>query len=66
MQTTTNYSAIGRRKTSVAPVRLANGSGKLTINSRPLDEYLTIPNLRMHAVEPLAIAVGGAKYDVVV
>jgi small subunit ribosomal protein S9 len=66
MQTTTNYTAIGRRKTSVARVRLADGSGKFTVNSRPLDEYLTIPNLRMHAVEPLAVAAGGAKYDVVV
>ena len=66
MQTTTNYSAIGRRKTSVARVRLAGGTGKFTVNSRPLDEYLTIPNLRMHATEPLAVAAGGAKYDIVV
>ena len=66
MQTTTNYSAIGRRKTSVARVRLADGSGKFTVNSRPLDEYLTIPNLRMHAMEPLSVAAGAAKYDVTV
>ena len=66
MQTTTNYTAIGRRKTSVARVRLADGSGKFTVNSRSLDEYLTIPNLRMHAVEPLAVAAGAVKYDVVV
>ena len=66
MQTTTNYTAIGRRKTSVARVRLADGSGKFTVNSRPLDEYLTIPNLRMHATEPLTVAASAAKYDVVV
>ena len=66
MQTTTNYTAIGRRKTSVARVRLADGSGKFTVNSRPLDEYLTIPNLRMHATEPLTVAASAAKYDIVV
>ena len=66
MQTTTNYSAIGRRKTSVARVRLADGSGKFTVNSRTLDEYLTIPNLRMHATEPLTVAASAAKYDIVV
>ena len=66
MQTTTNYSAIGRRKTSVARVRLADGTGKFTVNSRPLDEYLTIPNLRMHATEPLTVAASAAKYDIVV
>ena len=66
MQTKTNYTAIGRRKTSVAQVRLADGTGKFTVNSRPLDEYLTIPNLRMHATEPLTVAVNAAKYDVVV
>jgi len=66
MQTTTNYTAIGRRKTSVARVRLADGSGKFTINSRPLDEYLTVPNLRMHATEPLAATANATKYDVTV
>ena len=66
MQTTTNYTAIGRRKTSVARVRLADGTGKFTVNSRPLDEYLTIPNLRMHATEPLTVAASAAKYDIVV
>ena len=66
MQTTTNYTAIGRRKTSVARVRLADGSGKFTVNSRPLDETLTIPNLRMHATEPLTVAASAAKYDIVV
>jgi len=66
MQTTTKYTAIGRRKTSVARVRLADGSGKFTVNSRPLDEYLTIQNLRMHAVEPLVATANAAKYDVTV
>jgi small subunit ribosomal protein S9 len=66
MQTTTDYTATGRRKTSVARVRLADGTGKFTVNSRPLDEYLMSPNLRMHAMEPLTVGAGAAKYDVTV
>jgi len=58
--------SIGRRKTSVARVSLVPGTGKLTINKRTLDEYITVPTLRMLAVEPLAAMQVADKYDIVV
>ena len=58
--------ATGRRKTSVARVRLAPGTGKFTVNDRTLDNYITVQTLRMHAVEPLAATQNAEKYDIVV
>lgn len=55
--------ATGRRKTSIARVRLVPGTGKLTINNRTLEEYLTVPTLRMHATEPLTTTQTTGKYD---
>lgn len=43
----------GRRKTSVARVRIRPGSGKITINKRELDEYFTVPQDRNAVVSPL-------------
>ena len=43
----------GRRKTSVARVRIRAGNGKLTINDRPLDDYFTIEQDRNAVVSPL-------------
>jgi small subunit ribosomal protein S9 len=55
--------ATGRRKTSIARVRLVPGTGKLIINDRKIEEYLTVPTLRMHATEPLTSTQTDAKYD---
>jgi len=63
---TNTIMTVGRRKTSVARVSLVPGTGKLTINDRGLDEYITVPTLRMHAVEPLAVTQTASKYDVIV
>src|SRR5271156_2839488 len=54
----------GRRKTSVARVRLTPGSGKVVINDRTVDEYLTVPNQRTVAFLPLAETQNVGKYDV--
>lgn len=43
----------GRRKTSVARVRIRPGSGKITINKKPLEDYFTIPQDRNAVVAPL-------------
>ena len=43
----------GRRKTSVARVRIRAGAGKLLINERPLEDYFTIPQDRNAVVAPL-------------
>src|SRR6184192_3567602 len=54
----------GRRKTAVARVRLAAGSGKIIINNRPFENYFPIENLRMLALQPLTVTETAAKFDV--
>jgi small subunit ribosomal protein S9 len=54
----------GRRKTAVARVRLAAGSGKITVNNRPFENYFPIENLRTQAVQPLTVTETAAKFDV--
>ena len=53
----------GRRKTSVARVRLAAGSGKITVNNRAFENYFPIENLRMLALQPLTVTETAAKFD---
>jgi len=54
----------GRRKTAVARVRLAAGSGKIVINGRPFETYFPTDTLRTLAVAPLVITENAAKYDI--
>jgi small subunit ribosomal protein S9 len=54
----------GRRKTSVARVRLAAGSGKITVNNRAFENYFPIETLRMLALRPLAVTETAAKFDI--
>ena len=54
----------GRRKTSVARVRLASGSGKIVINNRPLENYFQTDSLRGVALQALALTESLTKYDV--
>jgi small subunit ribosomal protein S9 len=54
----------GRRKTSVARVRLAGGSGKITVNGRPLEGYFVVETQRMHLLQPLVSTDTLNKYDV--
>ena len=44
---------LGRRKTSVARIRIRSGTGKVTVNKKPLDTYFCLDRLRRRAVEPL-------------
>jgi small subunit ribosomal protein S9 len=54
----------GRRKTSVARVRLLPGTGKVVINGRPFENYFVRDTLRAVAVAPLVKTATNAKYDV--
>jgi small subunit ribosomal protein S9 len=54
----------GRRKTSVARVRLKPGSGKIVVNGRPFERYFLLETLRMTAVAPLVKTETAAKFDV--
>ena len=56
----------GRRKTSVARVRIRPGSGKLTINQRELENYFTIGEDRSAVVAPLEHCDVRGSVDVVV
>ncbi len=56
----------GRRKTSVARVRLVPGNGKVIINKKDIDEYFNYETLRVLAKEPLLITDTNDKYDVLV
>ncbi|MGA2220962.1 MAG: 30S ribosomal protein S9 [Verrucomicrobiia bacterium] len=64
--TTTEFMGTGRRKSSVARVRLAPGTGKLVVNDRKLEEYITIQELRTHALEPLTVTQTADKYDITI
>jgi len=60
------YFGTGRRKTSVARVRLVPGNGNITINNRSIDEYFDFETLKVIAREPLVITETLDKYDVFV
>ena len=55
----------GRRKSSVARVRVYNGTGKITINDRDIDEYFGLETLKLIVRQPLALTDNIGKYDVV-
>ncbi len=54
----------GRRKTSVARVRLLPGNGKITVNGRPFEGYFLLETLRMQVMAPLVKTETAAKFDV--
>ena len=61
---TNEYLGTGRRKTAVARVRMAAGSGKVTVNNRPVDTYFPTEMLRGHALQPLAVTETSARFDI--
>ena len=60
------YMGTGRRKTSVARVRLLPGNGNITINNRDIEEYFNYDTLKVLVREPLLITDTMDKYDVFV
>ncbi len=56
----------GRRKKSVARVRLIPGEGKFTINDRDIDDYFGMETLKVIARQPLVLTDTMGKFDVVV
>ena len=55
----------GRRKSSVARVRLYQGTGKITINDRDIDDYFGLETLKLIVRQPLTLTETGEKLDVV-
>ena len=60
------YRGTGRRKTSIAQVRITQGSGKFTINKKDIDEYLDLETLKMVAKAPLEVTDLEGSLDVIV
>ena len=60
------YYGTGRRKSSVARVRLVAGNGKITINGRTIDEYFGLETLKLIVRQPLVLTKTLDKFDVVV
>ncbi len=60
------YYGTGRRKTSTARVHLRQGSGQVTVNHRPLDEYFSNDVLKMIIKQPLSLTETADKFDIVV
>ena len=56
----------GRRKSSVARVRVYTGTGKITINGRDIDDYFGLETLKLIVRQPLAVAGVENKFDLVV
>ena len=63
MATSTNYGT-GRRKTSTARVFLRPGSGNITVNDRPLDEFFGRKTARMIVRQPLELTQLDKRFDV--
>jgi small subunit ribosomal protein S9 len=61
----TQYCGTGRRKSSVARVRLLTGTGIITINDRNIDEYFGLQTLNIIVNQPLELTKLMGKYDVV-
>ena len=59
------YYGTGRRKSSVARVRLVPGNGKITINGRTIDEYFGLDTLKLIVRQPLELTKTTDKFDVI-
>jgi small subunit ribosomal protein S9 len=59
------YRGTGRRKNSVARVRLVPGTGNITVNDRPIEEYIPFANLRQVVLQPFGVTETNGNYDVI-
>ncbi len=55
---------LGRRKTSVARVRIAPGSGQVTINDRTIDDYIRVERLKKYFAVPMDVAQTTGRFDI--
>ncbi len=55
----------GRRKSSVARVRVYKGTGKIIINDRPIDDYFGLETLKLIVRQPLVLTETDGKFDII-
>jgi small subunit ribosomal protein S9 len=60
------YQATGRRKSSVARVRMVPGTGKFIVNDRNFAEYIPSAAIRLDVLQPLNLTATGTQYDIFV
>lgn len=60
------YYGTGRRKSSVARVRLVPGTGRITINNREFTDYIPSAAVRLDVLQPLELTQTTSSYDVLV
>lgn len=58
--------AVGRRKSAVARVYLKSGNGKITINSRPVEEYFPLDILQFVVRQPFGVTATEGQFDVTI
>ena len=63
--TKTYFYGTGRRKSSVARVRVYPGSGNITINDRDIDDYFGLETLKLIVRQPLALTGNTDKFDII-
>ena len=66
MAATTSYYGTGKRKSSIARVWLKPGSGKITVNSKTLDDYFGRETSKMVVRQPLELTENVDKFDIYV
>ena len=60
------YLGTGRRKSSVARVRVMAGTGKVTINGKDMNEYFGLETLKLIVRQPLNLTATAGQFDVIV
>ena len=66
MSVKTNIITVGRRKTSVARVRLIPGNGKITVNKKDMENYFGRISQRKEVLQPIELVEGANKHDIIV
>ena len=59
------YYGTGRRKSSIARVRIGEGTGKITVNGKTLDEFFGADTLKVIVKQPLTVTNTLEKFDVI-
>tara|TARA_B100000745_G_scaffold284468_1_gene219145 strand:- start:56 stop:454 length:399 start_codon:yes stop_codon:yes gene_type:complete len=59
-----SWSAIGRRKSSIARVNMSSGKGAFIVNNRPIENYFGRDTLKMVMGQPLELLQLASKYDI--
>jgi len=64
MENQNTFYATGKRKSAIAKTWLTPGSGEITVNKKPLDEYFRLDTAKMLLAQPFAITNTSGAYDV--